>query len=85
MASGEYRLPANSCDSHVHVYGPFDRFPAGQAGRFSAARETPVEALFALGDAMGIARRSTPCAAIRNGCAAWRWSTPTSAIAGSTS
>lgn len=49
-------LPANSCDCHVHIYGPFDRFPAVSEGRFSPTRETPVEALFALWESIGVAR-----------------------------
>lgn len=43
-------------DCHVHVYGPFDRFPPLGEGKFAPARETPVEALLELWDEMGIAR-----------------------------
>jgi predicted TIM-barrel fold metal-dependent hydrolase len=56
MENQKYRLPANSADCHVHIYGPFDRFPPAKEGRFSPTGETPVEALFALWDSMGIAR-----------------------------
>ncbi len=56
MTEAPYRLPPGSCDSHVHVYGPFDRFPPLIEGRFAPTRETPVEALFELWDGLGIAR-----------------------------
>lgn len=56
MTEASYRLPPGSCDSHVHVYGPFDRFPPLIEGRFAPTRETPVEALFELWDGLGIAR-----------------------------
>jgi predicted TIM-barrel fold metal-dependent hydrolase len=52
----DYELPANSCDSHVHVYGPFDRFPPLKEGRFAPTRESPVETLFNMWDSIGIAR-----------------------------
>lgn len=49
-------LPPGSCDTHVHVYGPFERFPPIVEGRFTPTREFPVEALFNLWDGLGIAR-----------------------------
>ncbi|TAJ83761.1 amidohydrolase [Reyranella sp.] len=49
-------LPDGACDCHVHVYGPFDRFPPVREGKFAPARETPVETLLALWDSMGIAK-----------------------------
>ncbi len=51
-----FPLPAGSADCHVHVYGPYDRFPAVHGGKFSPLQATPVEALLALWDRMGIAR-----------------------------
>ncbi|MEI7932485.1 MAG: amidohydrolase family protein, partial [Alphaproteobacteria bacterium] len=56
MQDGTFKLPAGSSDCHVHVYGPFDRFPPAQAGRFSPAQESPVEKLLAIWDAIGISR-----------------------------
>ena len=50
------KLPDGSCDCHVHVYGPFDRFPAEPAGRFSPKSEFPVEALFEVWHSIGISR-----------------------------
>ncbi|WP_220185073.1 amidohydrolase [Paracoccus sp. S1E-3] len=50
------KLPEGSCDCHVHIYGPFDRFPPYNAGMYSAPEEHPVEALLDLWDRHGIAR-----------------------------
>lgn len=50
------RLPEGSSDCHVHIYGPFDRFPAQSEGRFSPTEANPVELLFALWDRIGVAR-----------------------------
>lgn len=49
-------LPTNSCDCHVHIYGPFAKYPPHAEGRFSPTRETPVEALFELWDSIGVSR-----------------------------
>jgi predicted TIM-barrel fold metal-dependent hydrolase len=54
--SSAEQFPAGSCDCHVHIYGPFDRFPAEHAGRFSPKSEFPVEMLFDVWRAMGISR-----------------------------
>lgn len=48
-------LPANSCDSHVHIFGPRNRFPYAP-GRWSTPAEAPKETLFALHKKMGITR-----------------------------
>ncbi len=54
-SDAQIRLPANACDSHVHVFGPVTRFPYAASRSF-----TPVEAskekLFALHQQMGIDR-----------------------------
>jgi predicted TIM-barrel fold metal-dependent hydrolase len=51
-----YKLPDGSCDCHVHIYGPYDRFPAAQEGRFSPTQPNPVESLFAMWESIGISR-----------------------------
>src|SRR5580693_760283 len=55
MAS-ELRFPDGSCDCHVHIYGPYDRFPAQSEGRFSPTQANPVESLFAMWDSIGVSR-----------------------------
>ena len=52
----EYRLPEGSCDCHFHIYGPFDRFPAGTEGRFSATQPFTIEDAFALWNKLGVTR-----------------------------
>ncbi|WP_026435814.1 amidohydrolase [Acidovorax sp. JHL-9] len=49
-------LPAGSCDCHVHLYGPFDRFPADREGKFAPREEYPVERLFEVWDQIGVSR-----------------------------
>lgn len=49
------RLPANSCDSHVHVFGPTQRF-AFAPDRKITPLDAPKEKLFALHKQLGIAR-----------------------------
>jgi 2-pyrone-4,6-dicarboxylate lactonase len=49
------RLPADACDSHVHVFGPAERFPYA-AGRNFTPVDAPKEALFALHRTLGISR-----------------------------
>ncbi len=49
-------LPDGSCDCHVHVYGPSDKFWVRRDGKFAPERDYPVEELLALWDAHNIAR-----------------------------
>ncbi len=56
MEDKRLRLPEGSIDCHVHVYGPFDRFPPVQEGKFAPRQEMPVEALFDLWKRFGITR-----------------------------
>jgi 2-pyrone-4,6-dicarboxylate lactonase len=49
------RLPPNACDTHVHVFGPYDRFPFPHAHQNKPA-EAPKENLFALHRHLGITR-----------------------------
>lgn len=56
-ASGtEFKFPEGSSDCHVHIYGPYDRFPSQSEGRFSPVQPFPVETLFAMWDSIGVAR-----------------------------
>jgi predicted TIM-barrel fold metal-dependent hydrolase len=48
-------LPAGACDSHCHIYGPFDRFPL-PAQRSFTPNEAPETALRRLHDHLGFAR-----------------------------
>ncbi len=47
--------PPGACDSHVHVFGPFDRFPLDPARTFTPP-EVPFERLRSLHDFLGIER-----------------------------
>ena len=49
-------FPAGSCDCHCHIYGPFDRFPPGDATNYAAPPNSAVEDLLALWQALGISR-----------------------------
>lgn len=50
-----FRLPANSCDAHCHVFGPAARFPYAPNRRYTP-EDAPKEALAALHVHLGIAR-----------------------------
>jgi predicted TIM-barrel fold metal-dependent hydrolase len=52
----EFKFPQGSSDCHVHIYGPYDRFPSQSEGRFSPVQPFPVETLFAMWDSIGVAR-----------------------------
>lgn len=49
------RLPAQACDSHVHVFGPAARFAYAPQRSFTPV-DAPKETLFALHRTLGIAR-----------------------------
>jgi len=49
------QLPVGACDTHVHVFGPYDRFPFPHAPQHKPA-EAPKEKLFALHQQLGITR-----------------------------
>ncbi len=50
-----FRLPADACDAHCHVFGPTARFPYAPNRRYTPA-EAPKEALAALHRHLGISR-----------------------------
>lgn len=50
------RLPEGSTDCHFHIYGPFDRFPAGDEGKFTPAKEFTIEDAFAHWETIGVSR-----------------------------
>ncbi len=49
------KLPAKSCDAHVHVFGPTDKFPYSPNRKITPV-EAPKDKLFALHKAFGIER-----------------------------
>ncbi|MBT2302822.1 amidohydrolase family protein [Variovorax paradoxus] len=50
-----FELPRGACDSHAHVFGPFDRFPLAQERSYTPA-EYPAEAFIAHLDRLGLER-----------------------------
>ena len=52
----ELRPPPGSTDCHIHIYGPFARFPAAQEGPFTPTNEFPVEKAFELWSSSGLER-----------------------------
>lgn len=48
-------VPAGACDTHLHVFGPADRYPY-QHERAYTPPDCPPEAMFALHKALGISR-----------------------------
>jgi 2-pyrone-4,6-dicarboxylate lactonase len=57
------KLPPLSCDAHVHVFGPADRFPYWPDAPFIPA-DAPKEKLFAMHAKMGISR----CVIVQSTC-----------------
>src|SRR3954452_3648348 len=49
------RVPAGSCDSHIHVFGPYDRFPLN-ADRSYTPPEAPASKYLQVMQAMGTQR-----------------------------
>jgi 2-pyrone-4,6-dicarboxylate lactonase len=50
-----FGMPAHACDSHAHVFGPYDRFPLA-ADRSYTPAEHPADAFVAHLDGLGLAR-----------------------------
>jgi len=50
-----FDVPAGACDCHVHIFGPYNRFPL-DVDRSYTSPELPLEALFAMHDRLGIER-----------------------------
>jgi len=51
-----FSLPEGAVDSHFHIYGPFDRFPAGDEGRFTPSHESRIEQAFEHWVRIGVSR-----------------------------
>ena len=50
-----FPVPAGACDCHVHVFGPYDRFPLAPGRRYTPGPAS-VEDLLALHGALGLSR-----------------------------
>ena len=55
VAPPSFALPAGACDSHAHVFGPFDAYPLADDRSYTPA-EYPATAFLAHIDALGFAR-----------------------------
>ena len=55
MRRPEFALPAGTCDTHVHVWGPFDRFPVAKGAPYTPPERTK-EDLQALHARLGVER-----------------------------
>ncbi len=57
-------LPPGSCNAHVHVFGPRERFPYAAGASFVPEVDAPKEALYALNDGLGLQR----CVVVQSTC-----------------
>ncbi len=57
-------LPPGSCDAHVHVFGPRERFPFPEKRTYTPPADAPKEKLFALHAHLGIRH----CVIVQAGC-----------------
>ena len=55
MRRPEFVLPAGTCDTHVHIWGPFDRFPVAKGAPYTPPERTK-EDLQALHARLGVER-----------------------------
>ncbi|WP_407792393.1 amidohydrolase family protein [Pigmentiphaga litoralis] len=51
----EFQVPKGACDCHVHIFGPYQKYPLGDSRSYSPP-EAPVEMLLALMDSMSLDR-----------------------------
>jgi predicted TIM-barrel fold metal-dependent hydrolase len=52
----KFTPPPGACDTHLHIYGPFDRFPLAQGRHYDIQRDATLEAYCALLDQLGLER-----------------------------
>src|ERR1700754_2857222 len=50
-----FKLPAGACDSHAHVFGPYERYPLAGGRRYTPG-EYPADAFIAHLDRLGLER-----------------------------
>ena len=58
------KLPPGSCDAHVHVFGPRERFPFPEKRTYTPPVDAPRETLFALHAMLGVKH----CVIVQAGC-----------------
>jgi 2-pyrone-4,6-dicarboxylate lactonase len=58
------KLPAGSCDTHCHIFGPADRFPYAPGSSFIPPKDASKEVLYALHRKLGIER----CVIVQSAC-----------------
>lgn len=52
----KFKLPAGACDTHLHIYGPFDRFPLGSERVYDIQTSATLEDYCKLMDQLGLER-----------------------------
>ena len=55
MRRPTYQLPPGTCDTHVHVWGPFDRFPVAKGAPYTPPERNKAD-LLALHARLGVDR-----------------------------
>ncbi len=55
MRKPAFRLPRGACDTHVHIWGPFDRFPLAKGAPYTPPERTSDD-LLALHERLGVDR-----------------------------